>query len=672
MVDSAKFRRRSSSSMIWPRWVTESSSSDEWFAYDADGRLTDVWESTPHSGGWYHTQAGYAVNGALTSISGVPGKSTYSIVLDSNGRPDSSTYGATAVATNVTYNGAGQTKKIDYGTDSDVFGYNSNTGLMNSFTYTLGATTYVGTPLWNTNRTLKKLTIVDGFNASDSQTCNFNPIDHTGTGYDDVGRLVGVYCGAVWNQTYAYDQYDNFSKAGSTIWNPGYNSTVTCPTGTICNHITGASYDGNGRVTYDLNNSFAWDQYGKMITANSGSSLGSCGGAGVVCLTYDALGRAVEKNLGGTFTQYLYSPVGLTAIMSGQTPNAFRAPIPGGAIFTSNGTGSIVSHLDWLGSARLSASLGHTVSRDTAFSPYGEDYASTGTGIVQEFAGMFTDHDTNVLFDATERQFDVSAGSRWLSPDPARAGWNSYSYVTNPNSSIDPSGLACYPLEKKEFGSCAGFMNNGVNFGGSWNEFDILNWALTAYTSVIPDPDRTVNYPYGWIDYQSGAFYPPGAYVFGWNYGNTFFPYAWLLNFDPGSYFNSYYNAKRSEARSLATGEDYIGALGSLARKAPDLCNPGVSASAKVAGYGPEVTLDQTGAHGDFSLGLGQYAEVGTADPSITFSAGEGIGGSVTLNANHPGIPTIGAFAGVQTSNELLDVDVNVHADVVAMGSCPH
>jgi hypothetical protein len=38
--------------------------------------------------------------------------------------------------------------------------------------------------------------------------------------------------------------------------------------------------------------------------------------------------------------------------------------------------------------------------------------------------------------------------------------------------------------EKKEFGSCAGFMNNGVNFGGNWNEFVVLEQALTP--TLVP------------------------------------------------------------------------------------------------------------------------------------------------------------------------------------------
>lgn len=40
---------------------------DEWFAYDKDGRTTDVWESTPNSGGYYHTTVVYDADGTVTS-----------------------------------------------------------------------------------------------------------------------------------------------------------------------------------------------------------------------------------------------------------------------------------------------------------------------------------------------------------------------------------------------------------------------------------------------------------------------------------------------------------------------------------------------------------------------------------------------------------------------------
>jgi RHS repeat-associated protein len=374
----------------------------------------------------------------LTSISGVPGKSTYTIGLDSNGRPDTSTYGATSVATNVVYNGTGQATEIDFGTDKDLFPRDPNTGLMKGWTYTLGSTSETAVLTWNPNNTLNTLAITDGFNSGGTQTCTYS--------YDDVSRLLTDNCGnTVWNQSYSYDQYNNLTKtnvSNATTWNPGYNSTVTCPTGTICNHITGASYDGNGRLTYDLNNSYAWDQYGKMITTNSGSSLGSCGAAGVICVTYDAFGRQVEKNVGGTINEFLYSPLGFTGLMSGQTTSSLRVPIPGGVdVFNVNGSGNVVEHNDWLGSARLAATLGHTVTRDVAFTPYGENYKDFGSSSYFGFAGTMSDLNPGILYDTPNREFDAGAGGRWLSPDPARASWNAYAYPTNPNSMIDPSGL---------------------------------------------------------------------------------------------------------------------------------------------------------------------------------------------------------------------------------------
>lgn len=45
------------------------------------------------------------------------------------------------------------------------------------------------------------------------------------------------------------------------------------------------------------------------------------------------------------------------------------------------------------------------------------------------------------MWDTPNRELSQFAG-RWLSPDPAEAGWNQYGYPTNPNSVIDPSGLS--------------------------------------------------------------------------------------------------------------------------------------------------------------------------------------------------------------------------------------
>jgi RHS repeat-associated protein len=57
-----------------------------------------------------------------------------------------------------------------------------------------------------------------------------------------------------------------------------------------------------------------------------------------------------------------------------------------------------------------------------------------------QFAGLTDSFSTGVLWDAANRELSYAAG-RWLSPDPAGAGWNQYAYATNPNSFVDPLGL---------------------------------------------------------------------------------------------------------------------------------------------------------------------------------------------------------------------------------------
>src|SRR5438477_3238296 len=48
-----------------------------------------VWESTPHSGGYYHTSVTYNSNGTVSSISGIPSyTSKYTFGVDGEGRPN--------------------------------------------------------------------------------------------------------------------------------------------------------------------------------------------------------------------------------------------------------------------------------------------------------------------------------------------------------------------------------------------------------------------------------------------------------------------------------------------------------------------------------------------------------------------------------------------------------
>lgn len=335
----------------------------------------------------------------------------------------------------VTYNAAGEPTNISIGSGSDYDGYayDNNTLNMTGWTFQVNSVQESGVLTWNSIGSLKSLAITDGFNANGSITCRYNSSLVTGTGYDDLNRLIGDSCtgtGGTWSQAFAYDQYDNITKTGSGLpsWNPGYSATT--------NHYTctGCTTDSNGNVTNDGTNAYTWNAFSKMASVNmSGSGCSTSGD----CIIYDAFGRAVEFDNGSTKTEIWYSPIG-KHYLNGTTPlYGYEAAPGGGTIF-----GSGYMHKDWIGSARVISSItASTITTDRAVAPYGEVFnifGGTGQSDIM-FAGL----DQGIfagMYDTPNRELQA-VQSRFMSPDPADSGWNQYAYPTNPNSIIDPSGL---------------------------------------------------------------------------------------------------------------------------------------------------------------------------------------------------------------------------------------
>jgi len=419
---------------------------DEFFSYSARGELTDVYESTPHSGGYYHTTAAYWPTGALETLSGVPGVPTINYGasgagLDGEGRYTQVTAGSgTNPVTSVTYstssttNPLGALTGVTFGSaDSDSFTYDPNTGRAGSYTFSVNGKTDAGTLTWNTNGTLGKLVIADALNTSNSQTCTYT--------HDDLARVSGTSCSSspAWSQTFTYDAFGNISKSGNSSFKPSYTFSNGADTNQFYS-IPGVSvaYDNDGNLLADNLNTYTWDpNWGNPVSSNSTN------------LIYDALGQMVEQQHGSTYTQILYSPVGKTALMSGQTLTKAFAYLPGEATAIYNSTGlAYYRHTDWLGSSRLTSTASRTVYSDLAYAPFGEQYAESGTADAS-FTGQNSDT-VSSLYDFSFREHSPSQG-RWISPDPAGfaaadptnpQSWNRYSYVYNfTNSLTDPSGL---------------------------------------------------------------------------------------------------------------------------------------------------------------------------------------------------------------------------------------
>ncbi|MFZ0300830.1 MAG: RHS repeat-associated core domain-containing protein [Candidatus Sulfotelmatobacter sp.] len=410
---------------------------DEWFSYDKDGRVTTEWQLTPNSTQYYESTTTYT-GPAITSVDlASPSIFTATYGLDGEGRWNALSVGsATDIpASGVVYNSAGQPVEISIGTgtDFDTYTYDFNTLQMTSWEYQVGSEDEYSAIYWNPNNTLEKLSVTDGFNTNGTIICSYNSGLVSGTGYDDLGRLIGHSCGGAggtWSQAFSYDQFNNIKTTGTGLpnWNPGYSPTT--------NHYTctGCTYDSNGDVTNDGTNAYTWNAFSKMASLNmSGTGCATNGD----CIVYDAFGRDVEIDNGSTTTEIWYTPIGKQYMNGATSVYGYEAAPGGGTI-----VGTLYMHKDWMGNARIVSSIpSATITTDRAYTPYGYPFnifGGTGQNMTM-FVGLTQDIFSG-MYDTPNREM-TSVQSRFMSPDPAGSGWNQYAYPTNPNSASDPSGL---------------------------------------------------------------------------------------------------------------------------------------------------------------------------------------------------------------------------------------
>ena len=432
---------------------------DVGFSYTVRGEPSDVWQSTPNSGGYYHLSATYWANGAPNQLgNNITSLPSFTFAVDGEGRPYQVSvppiYGQNPV-TNTAFNAASLATSVTYGSgDADSFSYDSNTNRLTQYQFTVNGQSETGVLTWNANHTLQSQNITDPFNSSDTQNCAYS--------YDDLSRLTSVNCGTPWSQTFSYDAFGNISKSGTYSFQPIYknvsgnttNQFVSIPGATV-------SYDANGNVLGDGSHTYAWDSSSKAITVDS------------VNATYDALGRMVEQNRSGTYTQFAYGPTGAKlAILSGQTLQKGLLPLPGGGIAVYNTSGLLYyGHPDHLGSMRLGSTSTRSIYFDLAFAPFGETYVPSGT-TDPAFTGQRQDTVAG-LYDFPERQY--STQGRWPAPDPAGLNsmhladpqtLNRYAYVrNNPLVLIDPQGLDVEDEDPCDVYDC--LLGGGGGGGGS-------------------------------------------------------------------------------------------------------------------------------------------------------------------------------------------------------------
>jgi RHS repeat-associated protein len=451
-----------------------SKTTDLGFSYSNRGEVAGVYQSSPHSSGYYHLSATYWASQGLfdtlnPNMSGAP---TWTYGPDGEGRVN--TVSASAGVNPVTatsYNGFSEATAITYGSgDSDAFQYDPYTGRMTQYKATINGSSMYGNLTWSQNFTLNLLAITDPFNSANTQTCGYT--------YDDLARVNKVDCGTGnWGQSFSYiDNATNsiaaFGNISKSVLASHTGSSFAAAYSDTTNRLTTigsttVTYDSNGNVTYDGFHHYTWDAEGSLATLDSNPE------------TYDALNRRVEQSSSGAYTEIVYSPASRKiALMNAQTVIKIFTPLSGGAtaVYTSSGL-QYYRHPDWLGSSRLASGANRTVYYDAAYAPYGEPYAETGT-TDRDFTGQnqdLTPGSTGDLYDFPSREYHPTQG-RWVSPDPAGLAsvdrtnpqsWNRYAYVGgNPLSRIDPNGLFLVDCVWNGCPGSACYACGGPGFGG--------------------------------------------------------------------------------------------------------------------------------------------------------------------------------------------------------------
>jgi RHS repeat-associated protein len=430
--------------------VTGTKLTDFGFSYELSGRLTDVYESTPNSGGFYHTTATYNANGTIATLGGVPGRPTWTMGLDPMGRfktlsEASNCTGTCLSLVKAAFYQLGRPITIDYGSgDSDSFVYSSTTGMESNYTLRQGSYTFKDNSLtWFPTGQLSKQTFADTITPANAQTCTYS--------YDDLSRLTSDNCGSGWSQTFTYDPFGNIVKSGSSSFAATYNNQNQIAT--LGSNVP--TYDASGNllsINTGTLHTYTWDAENRVASIDGKT------------LTYDALDRVVEE---GPTLQILYGPTGKLGVQSGQTNTRTYLGLPKGAQVLYDGSTVVYVHPDLMGNGVLGTNNAQGKVFDRLFAPFGEEYDNSGT-TVATFTGNTQDLDSN-LYDFTFREQSPVQG-RWLNPDPS--GLSAVSLA-------DPQTLNRYAYVR---GSAMGFTDvNGLGAGAGVNSG---LWAYAISTIV--------------------------------------------------------------------------------------------------------------------------------------------------------------------------------------------
>ncbi|MBJ7309698.1 RHS repeat-associated core domain-containing protein [Rugamonas sp. CCM 8940] len=275
--------------------------------------------------------------------------------------------------------------------------------------------------------------------------------------YDGAGQLVSIaYANAdgsvLGDLRYAYDNGGRRIQAGGSLAHAALPEALASANVDAANRLTvfGAqtlSYDANGNLLGDGDQTYVWNARDQLIQINSGN------GAVVASFSYDALGRRQTKTVNGVASGYVYDGLNIVQELSGlnvdnSSPANVRASYISGGIdevfvqLSGTGAGAKISTYlsDALGSTvRLVDAAGNKMV-DYAYDPYGRTTADTVVDNSFQYTGR--ENDGTGLYFYRTRYYSPSLG-RFISSDQIglNGGINTYAYVGgDPVFRTDPLG----------------------------------------------------------------------------------------------------------------------------------------------------------------------------------------------------------------------------------------
>jgi RHS repeat-associated protein len=354
-----------------PTAITAGSTSNT-FDYNDRG---DLLAATASSG---NATFGYDDEGQLTSRTDAAGSASFGYT---KGRITTQKDGASGVTQTLGYDAAGLVKTVDYGSGRvrsygfDDLGRLSSDTLKNGSGATVSSITY-------------KYDLDDHITGKD--TTGTAAAGSNTYGYDDAGRLTS-WTSSAGTVGYAWDDAGNRIKAGAKtasydqrnrLLSDGDYAYAYTPRGTVASRTKPGTTD-----------QYSFDAFDRLIAAEGQSYV------------YDGLDRVINRN--GTLFQYSgagQDPVGDGVETYGRDPDGDLLSVAragsGAKLTMSDG------HEDVVGAFAAEGSL-TALDSSTAYDPFGNPTAFTGTRARVGFQGDWTDPDTG----------QVDMGSRWYEPD---------------------------------------------------------------------------------------------------------------------------------------------------------------------------------------------------------------------------------------------------------------